>query len=230
MTRPKWNDPEFSAGTMVRGALWLLDAVGEGNVFTKEQVRDAFPGVSQADRRIRDLRDYGWKIFSSSDDATLDSDEQRFVSAGIAVWDPSARRQAQSKAITAKQRQAAMAADGFQCVVCGVGGGEAYPDSPNETAVLGTTRRPVRLADGSSAEQLVTECKRCRAGDGPSRPSADLRRLIAEARNLEDGDRNRLHRWLERGRRGPTPLDRLWNAYRQLPVEARREFEQSLDR
>ncbi|BBZ66262.1 hypothetical protein MINS_16910 [Mycolicibacterium insubricum] len=229
MMRPRWNDSRFSAGTMVRGALWLLDVVGEGNVFTKEQVRSAFPGVSQADRRIRDLRDYGWTIFSSSDDATLELDEQRFVAAGIAVWDPAARRQAQAKAITAKERHAAMAADGFQCVVCGVGGGETYPDSPNETAVLGTTRRPVGLPDGSSAKQLVTECKRCRAGDGSSRPPADIRRLIEDARNLEDDDRNHLHRWVERGRRGPTPLDRLWNAYRQLPAEARHEFERSFD-
>ncbi len=213
---------------MVRGALWLLDVVGEGNVFTKEQVRHAFPGISQADRRIRDLRDFGWKIFSSSDDATLDSDEQRFVAAGVAVWDPVARRQAQAKAVTARERQTAMAADGYQCVVCGIGGGEAYPDSPNETAILSATRRPIRLADGSSTVQLVTECKRCRAGDGPSRPEPDIRRLIDEARCLEDVDRNRLQRWIERGRRGPTPLDRLWNSYRQLPAEARREFEHLL--
>lgn len=53
---PRWNDPDFAAGTMVRAALWLLDEIGEGNSFTKEQVREAFPGVSQADRRIRDLR------------------------------------------------------------------------------------------------------------------------------------------------------------------------------
>lgn len=226
---PKWNDPGFSAGTMVRGALWLLEVVGEGNVFTKEQVRSAFPGVSQADRRIRDLRDYGWKIYSSSDDATLSLDEQRFAQAGIAVWDPVARREAQVKSITAKERQGAMAADGYQCVICGVGGGETYPDSPNETAVLGTTRRSVRLEDGLSAEQLVTECKRCRVGDGPSRPPADVRRLIVDADNLDDADQHRLRRWVERGRRGPTPLDRLWIAYRQLPAEARRDFERRLN-
>lgn len=209
---------------MVRGALWLLEVVGEGNIFTKEQVRTAFPGVSQADRRIRDLRDYGWKIYSSSDDVTLNLDEQRFVQAGIAVWDPAARRQAQVKSITTRERQAAMAADGYQCVVCGIGGGEPYPDSPNETAVLGIARRSVWLGDGSSDEQLVTECKRCRVGDSLSRPS-DLSRLIADARNLDDVDQYRLRRWVDRGRRGPTPLDRVWNAYRQLPAEARRDFE-----
>ncbi len=214
---------------MVRGALWLLEVIGEGNIFTKEQVRSAFPGVAQADRRIRDLRDYGWKIFSSSDDATLNLEEQRFVEAGIAVWDPAARRRARSKAVTAKERQAAMAADEYQCVICGIGGGEPYPDSPNDTATLGTTRRSVRLGDGSSAEQLVTECRRCRVGDGRLRPAADLHRLLTDAKNLDGADQERLRRWLRRGRRGPTPLDRLWNNYRQLPAEARRDFERSMD-
>ena len=77
---------------MVRGALWLLQVVGEGNTFTKNQLRDAFPGVSQVDRRIRDLRDYGWVVYSSTEDASLLREDQRFVKAGVPVWDPKARR------------------------------------------------------------------------------------------------------------------------------------------
>jgi hypothetical protein len=64
---------------MITGALWLAAEVGEGGVFTKEQVRQAFPGISQADRRIRDLRDYGWVIHTNTDDASLASGEQRLV-------------------------------------------------------------------------------------------------------------------------------------------------------
>ena len=44
--QPAWDDPDSSAGTMVRGALWLLQVVGQGGVFTKNQLREAFPGVS----------------------------------------------------------------------------------------------------------------------------------------------------------------------------------------
>lgn len=221
MNLPRWNDSK--AGTMVRGALWLLQEVGEGNVFTKEQLREAFPGVSQVDRRIRDLRDYGWTIFSSADDASLNIDEQRFVKAGVAVWDPAARRQAQSKSISAGERQAVLAADGYQCVRCGVSGGETYPDSPNETAVIGVSRRQVLQADGTSSERLVTECKRCKSGSG--KQPADLRHLLAEVRSLDEEDIRRLRRWVERGRRAPTPLDRVWFGYRQLPEEVRKEFE-----
>lgn len=227
MTPPKWDDPAFSAGTMVRAALWLLEVVGEGNIFTKEQVRAAFPGVSQADRRIRDLRDYGWVIYSSSEDAALNLDEQRFVQAGAAVWDPAARRQVRIKSISARERQATMAADGHQCVMCGIAAGELYPESPNETAVLSVKRWPIKLAGGDSHEQLVTMCKRCGAGGGTSQP-LDVSRLIVDARNLDEADQDRLRRWVERGRRGPTPLDRIWNGYRKLPADARVDFERHL--
>ena len=55
MTLPKWNDPKLRAGTMIRTALWLTSEVGVGNAFTKEQHRQAFAGITQADRRLRDL-------------------------------------------------------------------------------------------------------------------------------------------------------------------------------
>lgn len=207
---------------MVRGALWLLAEIGEGNVFTKEQVRQAFPGVSQADRRIRDLRNFGWVIHSSNDDATLLPEEQRFVRAGLEVWDPDQRRRAELTVVTAKQRMSALAADEYQCVVCGIAGGEVYPDSPNDTAVLSASRKTVRFIDGRTAEQLVTVCKRCRAG-GTSGEVLDLHRLLSEIQNLDDNDKSRLRRWMERDRRGATPLDRVWTQYRRLPAEAREE-------
>jgi hypothetical protein len=220
VTVPKWDDPHLKAGTMVRGALWLVSKIGEGNIFTKEQVRQVFPGVTQADRRIRDLRKFGWIIYSSNDDATLKSDEQRFVRMGLEVWNPEIRRTAASKAISAKDRQEVMAADAYQCVVCGIAGGEIYLDSPNVTAVLSVTRRTVRSSDGHTEDQLVTECKHCRAGTDPAN-FADVGRLIAEIRSLDGVDRARLLRWMERGRRSPTPIDRAWTRYRQLPIATR---------
>ena len=103
-----------------------------------------------------------------------------------------------------------MAADGYQCVGCGIAGGELYPESPNETAVLGITRRLVDLANGQPEEQLITECKRCKAGGAMSSP-IDVSRLLENIRNLDEIDQDRLRRWVERGRRGATPLDRIWN-------------------
>lgn len=217
---PDWNDP--SAGTMVRGALWLVQVVGEGNTFTKGQLRDAFPGVSQADRRLRDLRDFGWVIFTSSEDASLAAENQRFVKAGVPVWDPAARRaSAPQKAISAKEKQSVFARDEYMCTVCGIAGGESYVEDPNQTAVLSVTRRTTVLPDGREEILLVAECKRCRAGSdrGPARADE----VLADIKELDAGDRRRLLRWMERGRRGTTALERAWNAYRRLPGEARDE-------
>lgn len=229
MALPVWNDPELKAGTMVRTALWLISEVGVGEAFTKEQHRGAFPGVAQADRRMRDLRDYGWVIHTSVEDVTLKQEEQRFVAAGLPVWEPGARASVASKAISAKQRQETFAADGFQCTICGVAGGENYPDSPNETAVLSVSRRETEQLDGGAYFAMVTECKRCRAGAAGA-PAVSAARFLADTKDLDPGDRDRLARWVGRGRRGPTPLDRAWTNYRRLSAEERAEVARHLTR
>ncbi|MFH9135051.1 hypothetical protein [Streptomyces sp. NPDC017524] len=87
---PDWTNEKF--GTMVRAALWLVTVVGEGGVFTREDLKAAFPGVSQIDRRVRDLRDHGWLIATNRDEAILGAHETRFVRAGDPVWRPGFRR------------------------------------------------------------------------------------------------------------------------------------------
>ncbi|MFF8910117.1 hypothetical protein [Streptomyces olivaceoviridis] len=89
---PDWTDKKMSS--KVRTALWLATEVGEGNVYTKAQLREAFPDVAQIDRRVRELRDYGWVIATNRDDPALSSHEARFVQAGDPVWQPGARSRA----------------------------------------------------------------------------------------------------------------------------------------
>jgi hypothetical protein len=207
---------------MVRGALWLLQVVGEGNTFTKNQLRDAFPRVSQIDRRIRDLRDYGWVVYSSAEDASLLAEDQRFVKAGVPIWDPEARRAAApQKTISAKERQAVLTRDGYMCTLCGISGGEPYPDDSLMTAILAVSRCTVSGAHGHETQVLVTECKRCRSGGG--RDPLDAKDAVAAASNLAPGELRRLLRWMERGRRGSTELDRAWAAYLRVPAEQRNE-------
>ncbi|MDA4885292.1 hypothetical protein PFZ55_00035 [Streptomyces sp. MS2A] len=226
---PTWDDPELDAGTMVRGALWLVQVVGQGNTFTKEQIRAAFPGVSQADRRIRDLRDYGWVMLTNTDDATLTAEDQRFEKAGVPVWDPVARRAATpQKAISNKEKQAIMARDHYMCTICGISGGESYHDDSNQTAVLSVTRRKTVLLDGSEETLLATECKRCRSGSNGAPARAD--EALAAIKDLDPGEQRRILRWMERDRRGTTPLERAWNTYRRLPADAREELRSALTR
>ncbi|NPC95232.1 hypothetical protein HOQ23_00425 [Nocardioides sp. zg-DK7169] len=212
---------------MVRGALWLVQVVGEGNTFTKNQLRDAFPGVSQVDRRIRDLRDYGWVVYSSAEDATLLREDQRFVTAGVPVWEPKARQEnAPEKAISAKERQAVLARDGYMCTLCGVAGGECYPDDVIKTAVLAVSRRTVTSDDGRAMQVLVTECKRCRAGDPPAPLSASD--AVAAATDLSPGELRRLARWMKRGRRGATDLDLAWATYLRVSPDERPQVAERL--
>ncbi|RKN40521.1 hypothetical protein [Streptomyces hoynatensis] len=225
---PAWNDPSLKAGTMVRAALWLVQEIGEGNTFTKEQLRAAFPKVAQADRRLRDLRDYGWVILTNAEDASLLAEDQRFAQAGVPVWDPAARRAAAPrKAVSAKEKQLAMSQDGYMCTICGISGGEPYPEDAHQTAVLSVTRRTTVLPDGHEETLLVTECKRCRAGSDGAPARAD--EVLAEIQMLDGSERRRLLRWIDRERRGSTALERAWNAYRRLPGQAREEIRSVLE-
>jgi hypothetical protein len=206
---------------MVRAALWLVQEVGEGNTFTKAQLRAAFPGISQIDRRVRDLRAYGWGILANTEDASLTSEEQRFAKVGAAVWDPKQRRAAAHRAPSAKEIRATLERDDFLCTVCGISGGEEYPDDSNQTAVLSVSRRTAVLPDGREEMQLLTECKRCRSGASDAAARAD--EVAANIRILDPAERRRLARWIKRNRRVSTPLDRVWSAYRRLPAGARSE-------
>jgi hypothetical protein len=177
-------------------------------------------GVTQADRRLRDLRAYHWTILASTEDASLLAEEQRFVRAGVPVWDAAARRAAAPQnTISAKEKQAVLSRDDFMCTVCGISGGEAYPDDPTQTGVLSVSRRPTLLPDGRERVMLITECKRCRAGSDGSAARAD--EVLAAIEALDDDDRRRLKRWVSRDRRVLTPLDRAWNSYRRLPPDGR---------
>lgn len=221
MPEPRWNDPQLKAGTMARAALWLVQEVGEGNTFTKEQLRDAFPGVAQADRRVRDLRGYGWVLDTSTSDATLSPEEQRFTRRGVDVWDAAQRRatERETGAISNKERDAVLAANGYQCASCGIAGGEAYPDRPSETAVLAVSRRIIERGDGRTEPFLITECKRCRSGAVARTYSVpDVRALLED---LDAADLHRIKRWAARGVRGTTPLERAWNGLRALPAAER---------
>lgn len=213
---------------MVRGALWLVNEVGVGNTFTKTQLREAFPGVSQIDRRIRDLRDYGWVIRSNTEDASLRPEEQRFVQAGLRVWEPGERRKGGPSTLTAKERRTIFERDAYQCTVCGIAGGERYPDRDYETAVLAVVRS--QMADDSTDTNATffTECRRCKAGNGAA-VVPDVSVARATIRMLPADDRQRLKRWILRGRRGPTSLDRAWTTYRLLSVDERDRIARELD-
>ena len=150
------------------------------------------------------------------------------MKAGVAVWDPHERRKAAPrKAMSSKERRVVLARDGYMCTLCGIAGAEPYRDDPVMTAVLSISRRKVRTLEGAETEMLVTECNRCRSGQANAQ--TDMGDFVAAAEGLHSpGDRRRLLRWMERGRRGMTELDHAWRAYLSIPVDLRPEMAEQL--
>ena len=207
----------------MRAALWLHTEVGEGNTFTKNALREAFPAIAQVDRRVRDLRKAGWIITEYRVDRGLGSSaEMRLVAEGDAIWEEGYRFP-DAPTVTAKQRQEIFAADNYLCVLCGIAGGEPYPDDAFAVAKLTLARI---TAPGRDAPLLKTVCDRCRVGGGDG---GTVEQVLAEIGRLDDGQHRRLRRWVAAGRREAAPEDLAWARYRRLPADARRELEQHLN-
>ncbi|MFJ2414729.1 hypothetical protein [Streptomyces brevispora] len=215
MTLPSWRDEKL--GTMKRAALWLVTVVGEEGTFTKEDVKNAFPGISQADRRVRDLRDYGWRIATHREDARLGQHEQRFVAQGQPVWERG-KATKDSSAITDTQRRKILTADGNRCRSCGITPGQVYTDS-FETAQIDIARRKVKLPNGTASVQHVAECNRCRVG-GRSL-EADLGAVLEDVSKLGGLQLQTLTGWIAADEREFSVVERIWSDFRTLPAESR---------
>lgn len=218
-TKPSWTDEVL--GTKKRVALWLVQEVGIGSVFTKEQLRTAFEGVSQVDRRMRELRDHEWQIDTNREDPALEPREHRFVRQGLPVWEPGMASRKATESVGAVQRRAVLMADSYLCRTCGIGNGEAYADGYGATSHLDIARREVTLPSGDTEVQLVTECNRCRVGGRDA--DCDLSDFKAAVAQLSAYERKMLAAWIEQDARGFNEVEKLWGVYRTLPESARAE-------
>jgi hypothetical protein len=146
---------------MVRTALWLVSEIGVGGVFTKQMHRAAFSNVVQADRRLRDLRKFGWVIHTHREDGSLNANEQRLVSIGERIWEPGIARHLRSTSISRKERINTLRSRDYRCESCGVGPGERYPDALHLNAVLGVFDSG-RTPSAEGKRELVVWCRLCR--------------------------------------------------------------------
>ncbi|MCX4823356.1 hypothetical protein OG883_26430 [Streptomyces sp. NBC_01142] len=223
MTLPSWQNEKF--GGKIRAALWLETEVGEGNTFTKAELRKAFPESAQIDRRLRDLRDHGWRIDTSRDDPALKQQEQRYVTKGAEVWLPGQAKVAKHKSsLSAAQRAKVWQNDNFLCRTCGIGAGEPYGDNGDVLSQLNIARRKVVLADGTVDHQMVTECRRC--GTRGER-EIDLGVLLSQVAGLSSLEKEVLAGWIEADQRTQGTLEKLWGHYRTLPVASREAVRQA---
>lgn len=154
--RPDWRDAEL--GTRVRVALWLMEK-GKGTRFKKQELRDAFPGVEQVDRRMRDLRPAGWIIHTYRERDGLQPDELLLDEIGLPVWEAE-HKGAGMRNISGKVRREVYERDSHRCVRCGITAGEEYPDTPGAFArmTLGHVNAH-KSGSGATAADLVTRVR-----------------------------------------------------------------------
>lgn len=219
-----WSDTNVGHGTMVRTALWLLQEVGLGNVFTKEQHRKAFSGVTQADRRLRDLRAHGWVIHTNLQDVSLNQNEQRFVACGLAVWDPTQRRALGTAKLTEKQRMTVFAESDFQCSICGIAGGEMYADLIGVSATLSAVRRTIIGHAGKQETVFRAECKRCSAGAATR--DEDIPKFIAEFQRLDVDTKAAIATLIATDPKAQ--ISQIWREFRQMSDASRSQIRKLL--
>jgi hypothetical protein len=75
------------------------------------------------------------------------------------------------------------------------------------------------MPDGTSTTELVTECKRCRAGSPGTAARSD--EVLDAIRQLDGPDVKRIRQWMAQERRGSTALERAWSLYKRLPASGR---------
>lgn len=137
-----------------------------------------------------------------------------------------------TKLASAKTRRRVFYRDGNQCVLCGIGAGEPYPDQPQRRARL-TLGHFVAdsLRGGAGPQNLRTECSRC---NEPLRQEAQRGESSAEIlpkiRSLGRPEKVRLLTWMNNGYRERDEVDQLFDQARILPAAQRDEIRATLER
>ncbi|WP_050514458.1 HNH endonuclease [Streptomyces rimosus] len=222
---PDWRDTKV--GTKVRAAAWLATVVGEGNMFSRKQLHEAFPDVANIDRRLRDLRgDYGWdiKVFRGAPEGA----DMQLVKIGDPVWDP-ARTRRSRPLVSAAERMWILERDGFRCTSCGISAGESHLDSGDPAQLY--VRHVVPISEGGKAgvENMVTLCNSCNAGVRALGDSAArLAKVSRYVCDLPARQQTILLAWMAKGERSPSPVERAWAMYRHLSPELQKIVRQKL--
>lgn len=224
---PYWRDPGL--GSVARVAHWLFAEVGEGNVFTKNDMRDALPGIEQIDRRMRDLRPLGWVIRTYKDMRTLAASELYLEKVGDRVWEVGYKPPRRT-GVNAATRRAVFEQHGRHCMVCGVDFGTEYPDRPGVVArpTIGHWL-PKERGGTDDISNLRPECHLCNeTGRNLTASPVDAELLKRRMKELPRAEKQQLLEWLTAGRRTFSRVERVWAEVSQLPVSQQDEVRRYL--
>lgn len=226
MSHPLWEDP--SVGAKKRVAHFLATEVEEGNVFSFQDVRTRITGIEQLGRRMRELREVGWRILSYKDTASLQPDELLLHTVGDRIWEQGYRWP--TRRLSAATRRKVFERDGSRCMVCGIDLGGEYPDRPGVTARPTVGHWVPKERGGTDdVSNLRSECHLCNESsrdltDAP----VDVDLLSRRIRELGRGEKQVLASWMLTGRRTFTKPEQLWAQYNQLPQPDRDVIREAL--
>jgi 5-methylcytosine-specific restriction endonuclease McrA len=221
-------------GVEPRLAAWFNYNIKVGDIFTLKMLRQALGeedlpnNHEHFNRRLRNLRKYGWAIHSSRDLRGLEQDQYQLATVGHPIWLGKSRFG--TKGVSNKIRREIFDRDGHRCIICGVGQGEPYPDDPTRLARLTLGHFVADAFKGpNDPANLRTECSRCNepAKEEATR-SLTAQELWPKIRSLGRQDKARLLSWIEKGHRERDEVDRLFDDYRALPALQRDEIKKKL--
>jgi hypothetical protein len=158
--------PQSRGGTRKLIASWLRREIGEGGIFTIQQVEQMITtetGIErcEVDRRVRELREARWTVSNYRTDPTLLPNQHRLVHIGDDITDP--RYQwPRARRCPALVRRTVFMRDGRTCRICGIRDREPYTDAPERLARI-TIGRILPGSRGGSYTVLncQVECDRC---------------------------------------------------------------------
>lgn len=211
-----WKNKAYGAAKRV--GHYLYSQVGEGKTFHVSTLREQIPGITQLDRRMRDLRKVGWVIRSYKDLGHLKPDELYLETIGDHVWEDGFKWPEQG--LNASTRRQVFERDGSRCFVCGIDFGSPYPHAPSIVA-RGTVGHIVarERGGGDDLENLRPECHLCneQARNLTGTP-VDIGLLQRKIRELSRAEKKLLAGWMLAERRQFNAAESLWIQYQQLPA------------
>ncbi|MEV0686855.1 HNH endonuclease [Nocardia sp. NPDC050378] len=224
---------ERKPSSLVQVAAFIA-SVGVGNRFTMKQLNAAVPDVIQTDRRMRDLRQMGWKIDNYKTNATLPPDQYLLQEIGVRVDQGERRPPTMRQSITGAKRRRIFDRDGMACRICGVTGGQEFPDAPGRKAVLTIGHIVPKDRGGSdNDDNLQIECQRCNdeARNNTQSPP-DPAEVLTAIRNLKGGRETKktIVGWMLAGKREISDAERAFGNWWRLPHDQRQEVKDALVR